>query len=135
MEALYLDTSAAVKLFKQEPESAALDRWLADCGSALVLTSDLTRCELRRALEAVGVGPQARREAEEWLADCALIRLTRELCDRAGTLAPGIRLRSLDALHAAAALSLGRALAAFVAYDQRLVDAAKQAGLPVSSPA
>jgi len=42
---------------------------------------------------------------------------------------------SLDALHTAAALSLGRALAAFVAYDPRLVDAAKHAGLPVSSPA
>jgi uncharacterized protein len=135
MEALYLDTSAAVKLFKQEPESAALDQWLASRGSALVLTSDVTRCELRRALENAGVGAAARREADDWLADCALIRLPRELCDRAGSLAPGARLRSLDAMHAAAALSLGRALTAFVAYDQRLVDAARQAGLPVSSPA
>ena len=135
MEALYLDTSAAVKLFKQEPESAVLDRWLTGRGSALVLTSDLTRCELRHALEAAKVGPASRRDAEEWLADCALIRLSRELCDRAGTLAPGVQLRSLDALHTAAALSLGQALAAFVAYDQRLVDAAQQAGLAVSSPA
>lgn len=135
MQALYMDASAAVKLFKQEPESAALEEWLADRGSALVLTSDLTRCELRRALEAAGAGAAARREAEEWLADCALIRLTRELCDRAGELAPGIRLRSLDALHTAAALSLGQALTAFVAYDQRLMDTAKQVGLPVASPA
>ena len=135
MEALYLDTSAAVKLFKEEPESAALDQWLARRGAALVLTSDLTRCELRRALEAAGVGADAQREAEDWLADCALIRLTRDLCDRAGTLAPQARLRSLDALHTAAALSLGQALAAFVAYDQRLIDAARQASLPVSSPA
>lgn len=135
MEALYLDTSAAVKLFQQEPESAALGHWLARRGSALVLTSDLTRCELRRALEAAGAGQGAQREAEDWLADCALIRLTRDLCDRAGALAPRARLRSLDALHTAAALSLGRALAAFVAYDQRLIDAARQASLPVSSPA
>lgn len=135
MQVIYLDTSAAVKLFKQEPESVALDQWLADQGSALVLTSDLTRCELRRALEAAGVGQGARREAEEWLADCALIRLSRELCDRAGALTPGARLRSLDALHTTAAQSLGQALAAFVAYDQRLVDAAKQVGLPVCSPA
>jgi predicted nucleic acid-binding protein len=135
MQVVYLDTSAAVKLFKQEPESVALDQWLADQGSALVLTSDLTRCELRRALEAAGVGQSARREAEEWLADCALIRLSRELCDRAGALAPGARLRSLDALHTTAAQSLGQALAAFVAYDQRLADVAKQVGLPVCSPA
>ncbi len=135
MEAVYLDTSAAVKLFKQEPESAALDHWLAGRGAALVLTSDLTRCELRRALEAAGVGPGSRREAEEWLADCALIRLTRELCDRAGMLAPSAQLRSPDALHMAAALSLGRALAAFIAYDRRLAAAADQAGLPAASPA
>jgi predicted nucleic acid-binding protein len=130
-----LDTSAAVKLFTQEPESAALGQWLAGRGAALVLTSDLIRCELRRALGAAGVGPDSWQEAEDWLADCALIQLSRELCDRAGTLAPAARLRSLDALHTAAALSLGRALAAFVAYDQRLVEAAKHVGLPVSSPA
>lgn len=135
MEALYLDTSAAVKLFKQEPESAALDRWLASRGSALVLTSDLTRCELPRALAAAAVGPGAQREAQDWLADCALIRLTRDVCDRAGALGPRARLRSLDALHTAAAVSLGRALAAFVAYDQRLIDAARHVSLPVSSPA
>jgi predicted nucleic acid-binding protein len=135
MEALYLDTSAAVKLFKEEPESAALDQWLAHRGAALVLTSDLTRCELRRALHVAGVGAGTQREAEDWLADCALIRLTSDLCDRAGALAPHARLRSLDALHTAAALSLGQALAAFVAYDQRLIEAARQANLPVSSPA
>lgn len=135
MEALYVDTSAAVKLFKEEPESAALQRWLSGRGAAVVLTSDLTRCELRRALADASVGAPARQDADEWLADCALIRLTRELCDRAGSLAPGARLRSLDALHTAAALALGRALTAFVAYDQRLIDAAKQVGLPVSSPA
>lgn len=93
-----------------------------------MLTLDLTRCELRRALEAAEAGAAARREVGEWQGYCALIRLTRELCDRAGGLLPGVGLRSLDALHTAAALSLGQALAAFVAYDQRLVDAAKQAG-------
>lgn len=94
-----------VRHFKQEPGSAVLDQWLADRGSTLVLTSDLTRCELRRALEAAGVGARSRQDAEQWLADCALIRLSRELCDRAGALAPDARLRSLDALHTAAALS------------------------------
>lgn len=129
-----MDTSAAVKLFKEEPESAALKGWLSGRGSAVVLTSDLTRCELRRALADAGVGAPSRQDAEEWLADCALIRLTRDLCDQAGTMAPRARLRSLDALHTAAATGLGEALTAFVAYDQRLIDAAEQAGLPVSSP-
>jgi predicted nucleic acid-binding protein len=135
MRVVYLDASAAVKLFKEEPESAPLEAWLAGHGSALVLTSDLTRTELRRALHAAQARPDICRDAEDWLSDCALIRLTPALCDRAGELDPGTRLRSLDALHAAAALSLVPALVAFVAYDERLIEAAKQAGLPVTSPA
>lgn len=135
MRVIYLDTSAAVKLFKEEPESAVLEAWLAGQGSAIVLTSDLARTELRRALQAAGTGPAACREADEWLVDSALIRLTPALCDQAGTLSPGTRLRSLDALHAVAALSLGPALTALVAYDERLATAARAAGLPVVSPA
>ena len=131
---LYLDSSAAVKLFKEEPESAALESWLTGQGSALVLTSDLTRTELRRALNAAKAGPDVRREADAWLSDCAVIRLTSALCDRAGNLEPGTRLRSLDAVHTAAALSLVPALVAFVAYDERLVTVARQAGLPVAVP-
>ena len=135
MRAVYLDSSAAAKLFKEEPESAALEGWLAGQDSALVLTCDLTRTELRRALDVAGVGPDARQECDEWLADCALLRLNPTLCDRAGRLRPGTRLRSLDALHLAAALALGPALLAFVAYDERLCAAAKQAGIAVVSPA
>jgi predicted nucleic acid-binding protein len=134
MRAVYLDTSAAVKLFKAEPESAPLGQWLSALGSALVLTCDLTRCELRRALHTAKIGPAAREEAESWLADCALIRLTPALCDQAGALCPGAPLRSLDALHTAAALSLGSALVAFAAYDKSLLDAAEKAGLTVVSP-
>ena len=47
---------------------------------------------------------------------------------------PG-RLRSLDALHCAAALSLGSAVSAFVAYDKRLIECAHALSLPVRSPA
>ncbi|WP_327273610.1 hypothetical protein OG609_17190 [Streptomyces sp. NBC_01224] len=48
--------------------------------------------------------------------------------------APGNRLRSLDALHLAAAQELGQALIAFVVYDKRLVESAQSLGLPVESP-
>lgn len=43
-------------------------------------------------------------------------------------------LRSLDALHLAAAMSLGSDLAGIVAYDERLVDAASEQGIPTASP-
>jgi predicted nucleic acid-binding protein len=64
----------------------------------------------------------------------ALIRVPPTLFDRAGHLSPGIRLRSLDALHLAAAQGLGRALIAFVAYDKRLLEAAHEAKLPTMNP-
>jgi predicted nucleic acid-binding protein len=59
--------------------------------------------------------------------------VTAEVFDRAGAMAPP-ELRSLDALHLAAAMSLGRDLAGIVAYDDRLALAASHAGLKVASP-
>lgn len=43
-------------------------------------------------------------------------------------------LRTLDAIHLAAAVSLRAGLSAFVTYDKRLAAAAKELGLPVLSP-
>jgi uncharacterized protein len=44
-------------------------------------------------------------------------------------------LRTLDAIHLAAAASMRRSLSAFVTYDKKLAAAAQEAGLPVLSPA
>ena len=43
-------------------------------------------------------------------------------------------LRTLDAIHLAAAASLRGGLSAFVTYDERLAAAAGEIGLPVLSP-
>jgi len=135
MSVIYLETSAAIKLFRTEAESGALEQWLTQQGSLTVLTSDLTRTELRRALTACGSDEATLREADEWLEDCALVRLRPAVFDRAGRLPYTGRLRSLDALHCAAALSLGSAVSAFVAYDKRLIECAQALNLPVQSPA
>ncbi|GAA2407949.1 type II toxin-antitoxin system VapC family toxin [Streptomyces pulveraceus] len=134
MRLIYPDTSAALKLFKNEAETAALKAWLSTHGSATVLTSDLSRTEAGHALHAVGAGAEITAEAEEWLDESALVRMPPLLFDRAGQLSPGRRLRSFDALHLAAAQGPGRALVAFVAYDERLVESALSLGLPVESP-
>lgn len=134
MRFIYLDTSAALKLFKEESESGALKAWLSTQGPATVLTCDLTRTEVRRALHAAHAGPGVAAEAEEWLDESALVRMPPLLFDRAGQLSPGNRLRSLDALHLAAAQGLGRALLSFVGYDKRLVESARELGLPVACP-
>jgi uncharacterized protein len=44
-------------------------------------------------------------------------------------------LRTLDAIHLAAAASLRASLSAFVTYDKKLAGAAQNLGLPAISPA
>jgi hypothetical protein len=63
----------------------------------------------------------------------SLIPADAALGDAAGILRPP-ELRSLDSLHLATALALGPRLGAFVTYDERLADAARWYGLPVTTP-
>jgi predicted nucleic acid-binding protein len=62
-----------------------------------------------------------------------LVSISDEILVAAAHLEPPT-LRSLDAIHLATALRLGDALAAFVSYDERLLAAAAQLGLPTASP-
>jgi predicted nucleic acid-binding protein len=71
--------------------------------------------------------------ARRLLATITLLRLDDPLLDRAADLEPS-ELRSLDAVHVAAALSLGPDLGVLVTYDDRLADAARLQGLQVSRP-
>lgn len=125
---LYLDTSALAKLVFAEPESAALDSFLADRELAI---SGLSRTELRRVV--LRRSPQHMSVCEQLLSVCYQVAVTAALLDRAGTVKPA-DLRSLDAIHLVSALTLAEAMSGFVAYDKRLVEAAGQVGLPVASP-
>jgi hypothetical protein len=62
------------------------------------------------------------------------VSLSAEILDNAATLPPQ-RLSPTDAIHLASALAIKRDLSAFVAYDKRLLEAAREAGLPTASPA
>lgn len=124
----YVDTSALTKFVRPEPETNTLRRWL---GSRRWILSDLHRTELRRA--SVRAGGRAHARAERLLAESDLIRIDAEVFDRAGQLLPA-ELRSLDALHLAAAMTLGPDLAGIVVYDDRLRWAAESVGLEVASP-
>jgi predicted nucleic acid-binding protein len=130
----YVDTCAAVKLFRKEEHSEAFDQWLIQNAANRPVTSDLTRTELRCALHRADIGEAAWQRAELWIDHAALIRLGPALFDTAGRLAPQSGLRSLDAIHVKAALQMESALAAFVTYDKRLAAAATAQGLPVVSP-
>jgi predicted nucleic acid-binding protein len=62
-----------------------------------------------------------------------LIRLDDDLLDTAAHLDTPA-LRSLDAIHLASALALGKGLAAVVSYDRRMAAAAERLGLTVVAP-
>jgi predicted nucleic acid-binding protein len=62
------------------------------------------------------------------------VAVSTSILDSASVIPPQT-LRSSDAVHLASALSIRRQLTAFVAYDKRLLAAAKDAGLPIASPA
>ena len=124
---IYLDTSAAVKLVSTEGESAALRSYL-DAGPTLV-SSDLLETEFRR----IGIRHHIDQVLISTILDgITLTPLTRDQFRKAG-LYPQIELRSLDALHLAAALHTD--VDAILTYDTRLAEAARAHGLDVVAPA
>jgi predicted nucleic acid-binding protein len=125
----YLDTSAAVKLVVAEPESGPLTAWLS---GHEVVSSDLLRTELLRAVRRAA--PEQMVRARHVLDAIALLTLPSSTFDRAADLDPDL-LRSLDALHLAAALDLGDDLEGIVTYDDRLARAALLHGIEVVAPA
>jgi len=128
---IYLDSSALMKLVRQEDETAPLAQWLAERPEHPVVTSEMGRVEVLRA--ARRIGGQVLAEARAVVADVDLVPLDRSVQDLACDIGD-LRLRSLDALHLASAVLLSKDLTAFIAYDHRLADAAQAAGLVVTIP-
>ena len=127
--ALYLDASAIVKLVTPELESERLWSFLRSRNPRLA-TSALARAEVGRA-----TGSEGRAKCRTVMAQFHERTITRPVLDRAAELDVGSRLRTLDAIHLATALDLGRNLDVLVTYDRRMADAAEALGLPVVAPA
>ena len=125
-----MDTSALTKLVVAEAETTALRSWLAEDAREPV-GCDLVRTELLRAVRRVAPGRAVR--AREVLESLTLTQVTTAIFETAGRLDPAI-LRTLDAIHIAAALDLGDDLQGIVTYDQRVADAAANSGIAVVSP-
>jgi predicted nucleic acid-binding protein len=131
VQALYLDSSAIVKLVAAEAESPALFDFVRQYGERL--SSVLARVEVHRAVRRAGGSAAERRRADRVLARLALVRIDDPIIAMASQLRP-TDLRSLDAIHLATALSTSDALAGFVTYDARLARAATAARLEVFQP-
>lgn len=130
MKALYLDSSAFIKVAVEVPESTALRLFLSERQSRRT-SSTLLRAEALRAVRHLGSGAMA--TVREGLRRVDLIGIDDRILDAAGMLEPRI-LRTLDAIHLATALSLGDDLAEIVTYDERMTEAARLLGLPTISP-
>jgi uncharacterized protein len=128
--ALYLDTSAFVKIVVTEPESRSLRRFLSTSPGRRV-SSALLRTEAVRAVR--HVGPEALARAREALRRIDLVLVDDRILDSAAMLDPGI-LRTLDAIHLATALTVGGDLDAIVTYDDRMLAGADLLGLPTAVP-
>ncbi len=127
---IYIDSSALVKLIVAEPESESL---LAHLGEHPARVScALARVEVVRAVRPHG--DAAIERARQVLDRISILRLDDTLLDLAATLG-ATTLRSLDAIHLAAARTLGGALSEILTYDRRMADAARNLGLAVRAPA
>lgn len=127
---VYLDSSAIVKLVVVERESGALRAYLRREPERL--SCSLARTEVLRAVRPLG--PAAVEAARRLLRSINLVRLDEALLDAAGLLEP-LTLRSLDAIHLAAAQLVAPSLNAVVTYDRRMAAAAAALGFPVAAPA
>ncbi len=129
---IYLDSAAVVKLAHVEPESAALRSWLDERAEIGWISSVLTEIESFRAL--ARYAPDAVSRLPAVLDQIDLIDLGSGIRILAQTAKPAT-VRSLDAIHLGTALHSRSGLTSFVTYDNRLLEAARAAGLPVDSPA
>jgi hypothetical protein len=127
----YIDTSAFVKLFVAEDESAAMREWWST-NLDRVFSSDLLRTEALRTSRRVS--PAAVSAARQFLDAIPIVRLDSMSYERAGMADPPV-LRALDALHLTAATAVGDELDGIVTYDERLIAAAALQGFASISPA
>ena len=126
---VYLDSSAIVKLVVRESESRHLTSFLEDRPQRV--SCSLARVEVVRAVR--GQGDAAVVRARDILQHLLLLRLDDRLLDDAAALDPFV-LRSLDAIHLAAARAVRDSIREFVTYDHRMAEVAQGVGFTVVAP-
>ncbi len=128
--AMYLDTSALVKLVKPEPGSAELVA-LIEGTDLHPASAEIAELELLRSVRRHA--PDRLERARRILDDLILLPLTRAIRARAVTIDPPT-VRSLDAIHLATAIEIRPHLSAVITYDNRMSEAAAASGLPLLRP-
>lgn len=131
MSLYYADTSAVIKLLVEETDSKAFAAFYDAHDDAEWVSSALLRIEVTRSV--ARAMPALLPDARDLLFAFSCIAIDDEIVEGAMN-EPDRGLRSPDAIHLATARILAPELDAVVAYDDRLVRAAADAGLATVSP-
>ena len=122
-----MDASALLKrvfIEEETPEVLAILRARSTAGD-LIASSELAWVEVARAISRAGI-PEVSEVLRTACTGVARQPLTTVVMQRARTIGPA-GLRSLDAIHLSAAISLGAA--EMLTYDRRLAEAAESLGV------
>jgi predicted nucleic acid-binding protein len=128
----YVDSSALLKRYVEEPDSAGADALLRADSS--LLTARHTIVEVRRNLARLLSGNDlaaARTAFAQDLRSFSIIELDEATCDSAAMIAESTGVRTLDALHLAAAQRVSAPGVGFLTFDLRQAQAARTVGLDV----
>jgi predicted nucleic acid-binding protein len=146
-ENLYVDPSALLKLYLQEPESRAMAAWRARVSGPLVITHH-GRIELINAIglaafrglinervfhDALAALDEDFEQGRYLQADLLWRATLKRAADLARRFTRSLGCRSLDVLHVASAVELQ--LRVFVTFDERQRELARAARLKVAVPA
>lgn len=131
MSLYYADTSAVIKLLVEETDSKAFAAFYDAHDDAEWVSSALLRIEVTRSV--ARAMPALLPDARDLLLAFSCLAIDDDIVEGAVN-EPDRRLRSLDAIHLATARILAPELDGLVAYDDRLLRAATEAGLATVSP-
>ena len=128
----YVDSSALLKRYVEEPDSAEADTLLR--ADPALLTARHTIVEVRRNLARLLSGRDlvaARLAFADDLRSFSIVELDEATCESAAAVAETTGVRTLDALHLAAAQRVSAPGVGFLTFDLRQAQAARALGLTV----
>ena len=129
---LYVDSSALLKRYVEEPDSETAESLLRSDPS--LLTGRHTVVEVRRNLARLLEDRDAATARAAFLEDLgvlSIVELDEVTCEMAAAIAELTGVRTLDALHLAAAQRIGGPAVPFLTFDVRQAQAARGLGLTV----
>ncbi len=129
---LYVDSSALLKRYVDEPDSETADSLLRSDPS--LVTGRHTIVEMRRNLARLLAErdlPKARAAFTKDLNAFSIVELDEVTCEGAAAIAEVTGVRTLDAMHLSAAQRVGGPAVTFVTFDARQAQAARTLGFTV----